>query len=453
MARTIQILILFLSFNNVLFGKDDAQLRKLVASKLTTIRLPNKTYLLAEKLIIPSGKSIDGNGAKLVFLNPNNKQWMLELKSNTTIRNITIEPASSNDVFDYTINGAEKYRRFNFNYNKAFLAIWCSGIKINLDNVKVASGFKGLGGNVNGLTITRCDFTGGYAAIELYISKNITITHSDFKGGDFAGIAFPSCSTIKVNHCRIINPKSTGINPGGAADLSMTPFGMEFRNNSIIAGDCINLENGAMNADIFDNTIQCAPIVNKSINNSAIGVVVHNPNANSVVRNIKIYNNHISAYENIMYGIGINVGNFVGNEVRDIVIRNNQISGANEGIRVHNKSSYTASNVTVENNTMQTMAFGMRFYNLNNSTVRGNSAKTFYSSWNNDLWGIQIDQCKNTKFDNNKTEGFAKHYYQTSDAQNVEISKPNILQGEFKGKPDHLFTSPKVQQHQKINLR
>lgn len=450
----LNLIVLFLLLAIDLHASDDKQLNAQLSKKGTQITLIKKTYYIDNVVNIPANKKVNGNGSKLIFKNELIKQWALTLNAGCSLSNLEIAGSNQSEEFNFVNNGAEAYRKFNFYYTPELLAVWLQGDKISLNNIKINGCKKGIGGNATNVSLNQLNVKGSYACIEMYISKFIRVTNSTFYGGSFGCITFPSCSDITVEKCMLYNPKSTGVNPGGASSEAMTPRNINVRYNTIIAGDCINLENGAIDVMISDNTIQCAPIVDKTINNSAIAVQVHDPKANSIIRNVTITRNHIVAYQDIMYGIGINIGNILGNKINQVVITNNTMSGGNEGIRVENKKNFVADQVTILNNNVICYAFGMRLFQVSNGTINNNTIRAYKSTWNDNLWGIQMHKCTNLTLNQNTTTGFMKHYYETEKSINVDIRKPNTQKGEVTKPYSVLFSDPSIPQtNNKIRLR
>ncbi|MEZ5045574.1 MAG: hypothetical protein R2831_01135 [Chitinophagaceae bacterium] len=361
------------------------------------------------------------------------------MKNSTTLNDITIISKDLFSEMDFTENGSKEYKQFNFLYNPKFYCLGLEGKDIVLNRINIQGSFKGIGGKVENCQLNEIKVESAYSCTEFYFCNKIDVFKSEFKGGSFACAAFPSSSIIKVENCKLINPKSTGINPSGGSGLNSIPKHLRFINNYIIAGDAINLENGADDALISNNIIYCAPLINKSINNSAIGVQVHDALANNTIKNITIENNSIYSYKNILFGIGINVGNTLGNIIEDVLIFNNKISGANEGVRIENTNSYFASNILVKQNQITCYSFGIRLFNVSNSNFNNNFFKAYYSSWNDNLWGVQIHNCAFINIDSNLTQGFAKHYFQTGKSKAVLIKSPIIEKGNYTKKFTKLF--------------
>lgn len=438
--------LVFIGFfiSNSLKADDCKSLQNLFNSSKKNIDLANKNYYLSKPINIPANKNINGNGAKFIFTKIPIKQWCITLNSNSSIKNLTIQSNTQPSLLDFTQNGAAVYNQFNFNYTPNMLVLWLMGNQVSLDNITIIGSYKGIGGNIDGAVINNVNIQGAYACMEMYISKHITVTNSTFTGGTFGCITFASCSDVRVENCILKNPKSTGVNPGGAADHKMIAKNITILNNNIIAGDCVNLENGVSNALIKDNIIYCAPIVNKSINNSAIGVQVHDPKANGITQNITITNNTISSFQNIIYGIGINVANMIGNSMSDIKILNNTVSGGNEGIRVQNTKNFMSDLVTISNNTINCYAFGLRLFQVSNATITDNTINAYKSTWNDNLWGIQMHKCSNLNLNKNSTKGFMIHYYETENSSHVTITKPTTLKGDLVKPFKVLFTDPTI---------
>ena len=431
-------------------ASDDDFLKKQLQNKSSIIKLVPKTYKLKSKLIFPPGKIINGNGSKLVFSTIAVNEWQVTLNKNSELSNIEISSSIEPHLFDFQIEGSPLYEKFNFPYVKGFMALWLEGDNIKLNNVKILDSHTGISGNSDNITLNNVFAKGAHAPVLFYTSSHIKIINSTFYGGDFACIGMPSCHDIYVEKCKLYNPKSTGVNPGGAELESMTPKKIVIKNNYIIAGDCINLENGAIDAIITNNTVICAPLINKSINNSAIGLLVHDPKANSIVRNITVSNNSISSYEKLLYGIGVYVGNTMGNSISNITISNNKISGGNEGIRIENKKTFFADRINIYQNTISSYAFGIRLLNVKNGQVNNNTAKTFYSSWNENLWGFMLHNCSNLTIMDNSTSGFTKHYYQADKCNQVKILRPTILKGESKGEYHKFYIEKHILGNEKM---
>lgn len=438
------LLSLSSAFSYELRASDDEFLREQLKKKSNIITLTSKTYYLNSKLNIPPGKIINGNGSKFIFTKIVANEWQMTINENSVLSNIEVSSNMEKSLFDFQTNGSPLYSIFNFNYVKGFQVLWLAGDNIKLNNVKILDSYIGISGNSDKVHLNKVLVKGAHAPILFYMSSHIKIINSTFYGGDFACLGLPSCHDIFVEKCNLFNPKSTGVNPGGATDTGLNAKRIVIKNNYVIAGDCINLENGAEQAEIESNELYCAPILNQYINNNAIGVQTHDPKANGKINSIRIENNRIYSYKNILFATGINVGNIIGNSVNNIVIQNNYIEGANEGMRLHSLPQYPFKQCTIRNNTLKVHAFGIRLANVTQGEIRNNNLSSYNSTWNNNLIGIQLNKVNNLSIANNTTKGFDKHYYQYSECSQVNITNPTFNDQFLARKGQLLYTEKEI---------
>ena len=107
--------------------------------------------------------------------------------------------------------------------------------------------------------------------------------------GQSMGLGFPNSSDLVVNGNFIWNPEYTGINPGGADDLNAR--GIEIVGNTVCGQDVVNLEKGAIDANISGNLIYVA--ADAATNGNGISVL--NNQNNDFSAEITINGNKIRA--------------------------------------------------------------------------------------------------------------------------------------------------------------
>jgi hypothetical protein len=430
---------------------DDEALQRELSQPAARITLAKKSYSLASKVDIPAEKQVDANGAEFVFEKPVKNQWCVTLHSGSSLKNLEIRGAEPSASYDFTQHGMEVYAKYNFNYTPDFHVVWLEGDNISLSAITIRGCTVGIAGNAREVSISESAIQAAYACTNLYKSSGIRVANSVFYGGSFGCLTFPSCRDITVERCKLYNPKSTGVNPGGATLEILNARKIDVRWNYVIAGDCINLENGALDAVIADNIVFCAPLINKATNGVGIGVQAHDLQAGTI-GNITITRNKIAAFEKIKYGSGIRVGNVNGNTVDNIRITNNTITGANEGIQIENRKQFMADQVAIENNNIECHSFGIRLINVSEGKVLGNRLSAYKAVWNDSLWGIQIHNCSQLLLDRNRTTGFTKHYYQSAAAKGVEIRNPTVKKGEVTKQWSTLFIVPAVEKDEEKAL-
>lgn len=393
-------------------------------------------------LVTQQGACIDGIGTLLgENTDASGQVSMLSLSDNSVCEQIVIAPyntdATWTDNTSLTVKDADPDASFPYNSKLIGLNL---GNRCKARGVTVKRLWRGLSaGGVKDLYISGCTTHQiGVWHTQFYNCKGIQyVNNTSMYGGSSGGVAFSSSKqlTITGNYIKVVG---TGINPGGSATVGFNVEDVSITGNTIIARDCINLENGAVRYTVTGNKVAVLTNYNLAGTN---GVGIANTSESGgafqgLIGNGTITGNHIDTYDGT-YSFGIRVGTGESNSARleHFTITGNIIRGAAECIKVHNDiGTLKMRHLVITGNDVVSGARGVRVVNFERSIIEGNIVTSGGSTTISNYYGITLVNYDDVECVNNKIGGYGYPFNLASDGTNpsnarlINNSFPNNAQ-------------------------
>jgi hypothetical protein len=338
--------------------------------------------------------TITGSGSLLGInteVSITNRVPILTLGKGSKISGVTIGASNTNatrtDNTTLTVIDADPLASFDYNDN--LIAISLNGeTTVNKCTLKnLWRGFSGKSGSVN-LNITN-NLTFQISAWHAQIFDCVGVVfsgNSALYGGASGGYAFSSSKNLAItgNYMKVVG---TGINPGGSASAGLNVDNATISGNTVIARDCINLENGAENSTVTGNTCRVLKDYNLAGTNGN-GVTCTSESAGAFsgsINNISITSNNIDTYDSTAsYAFGVRVGSdeSTTEDMETFILSKNIIRKAATGMLATNGDlTKKIRDITANGNIIYASSTrGMRFNNVETVEASHNKVISLSSS-------------------------------------------------------------------------
>lgn len=419
---------------------DTIAIQNALNSGASEIIIPNGSYLIdcsgGTGLTAPANITIRGSGKLLGSRTSGAVVNVLLLGANNKLYDISIMPfqTDSSRVDNTSLTTQDADSNASFSYNSYLIGLGLSSNCI-VKNVGVYNLWRGIGASgANNLLVDGCTtYQIGEWHTQFYNCRYVQFVNNTAEyGGASGGCAFSSSKylTINNNYLKVVG---TGINPGGASAVGFNVENVTITGNTIIARDCINLENGAINFTVTGNNIRILTDYNLAGNN---GVGISNTSSSGGVFGGDCYNGVISAnkiisYESNNYALGISIS-VVGvssgaNEIGRYTVSNNVIENGSTSIYIGmSDNTVSVKDVIVSNNIIRNSGSkGIQLINVENVRILGNNIDTGASAIFSNYYAVQVIDVINARIDQNIFAGYGYGVYVGSPNKTSDVIVTN----------------------------
>tara|TARA_R110002126_G_scaffold98571_1_gene229501 strand:- start:244 stop:2508 length:2265 start_codon:yes stop_codon:yes gene_type:complete len=329
---------------------------------------------------------------------------------------LTVKPSNTNatrtDNTSYTVIDSDPLASFSYNENLIGIAQLSDS---EVSQCKVAQLWRGIAssGAENILCTSNTLYQLGEWCTQFYNTKGVIFTDNIcLYGGASGGAAFSSSKKLVINN-NWLKVVGTGINPGGSAAVGFNVEDLVIVGNFIIARDCINLENGALNYTVNGNTLQVIKNYDL-VGTNGVGIGNNSDSGGSFAGSCGqgvISNNNIKGYESSAYAYGVKIGTVAASsseDIADIEIVDNYIHGAAVPILAsHQDTSQKLENLTISRNTVYTKGSkGIQVINCESLNIDDNFITSLSSVVLAGYYGISLVDCIDASCNKNTIAGF-----------------------------------------------